>query len=319
MSNHKIDTTGIEFLTNGSILNKKSGESSIRWDDESEDAVPIVIQDSQIEKLLGESKSNMRFYNFAWLYLFFNKNAEFEKENIGFKEATLADIEYFLDKECSAREAKDLAKLIREDFRKQCIAAGALNWISISTRPMKWFKEKIFGLDQYNIRQFTNLNGLPLIQAIIDQWEARGAFKANFVSELQKKWETNIKSDHELSWLEDAKNSKSRRNLAWNELCEKHSSKFKVDHAPKSHQDVLEIFDQLVEEGISKKVFVRSLQNKLSKQKNADNGRKPKNLDILVENHSRLKRLATSWKVTEREAMDRLISEAFEKEAPSVD
>jgi hypothetical protein len=320
MNHRKIDISGIKHTANRSNKNKKPDTSSLTWDDESKDIVTIIIQDSRIEELFEERKSNMRFYNFVWLYLFFNKNADFEEESIGFKEATFADIEHFFEKECCDWEAKDLAKLIRKYFRKQCIPTDSLNWISSSTRTIKWLKEKITTFDQYNITQFININGLPLIQAILDQWEMRSSFKVNFVRELQKKWESNIKSDHELNWLEDKSHAKERRNLAWHELCEKYDSKFQVNNAPKTHQDILEIFDQLIDEGISKKAFIRSLLSKQSKQKNADNGRKPKNVEILLDNHSKLKELATYWQVPEYVAMDRLISEAFEealgKESP---
>lgn len=256
----------------------------------------------------------MRFYNFAWLYLFLDEHADFEEENIGFADSTLGDIEHFLSKECSAQEAKDLARLIRKDFRRQYIPTEILNWVSSSTRSIKWFKEKTIAIDQDNIHRLINLKEMPLIQAIIDQWDVRSSFKVNFISELQKKWETNIKSDHELRWLEEKPFAKKRRDLAWQELCKKHGSKFNANNAPKNHQDILEIFDQLKDQGLSKKEFIRSLQLKQSKQKNTDSGRKSKNLDILLENHSKLKELATIWEVTEREAMDRLIADGFEKE-----
>lgn len=313
MSNQKIDLSGIDRLSFRSKTDKKPNSSGIEFDDEKGDLTSIIIQKSHIEELFGERKSNMRFYNFVWLYLFLNENANFEEENIGVREPTLADIEYFLSKESSEREAKGLANLIREDYRKQCIPADQLNWISSSTRSIKWFKEKIDIIDQYDIHQFINLNGFPLILAIIDQWKVRSSFKKNLISEFQRTWEANIKSDHELSWLEDKSFAKERRNLAWGELSGKYGGKFKVDRVPSTYQDILEIFDQLVEEGISKKSFIRSLQNKQSKQKNIDDRRKAKNLDILLENHSKLKELATQWKVTEREAMDKLISEAFGK------
>ena len=52
----------------------------------------------------------------------------------------------------------------------------------------------------------------------------------------------------------------------------------------------------------------------MSKLKNANKSKKAKNLDILLENHPRLKKLAERWGVPECVAMDRLISEAHEKE-----
>lgn len=323
MNIQKIDVSEINKDPFRPKRNKKSDVSPITWDKGSEDVPTVIIQYDQLEELFGERMSNMRFYNFAWLYLFLVEHADFEEENIGFADSTLADIENFLTKECSAQEAKDLARFIREDFRRQYIPTETFNWVSSSTRSIKWFKEKTIAIDQDNIHRFTNLKGMPLIQAIIDQWDVRSSFKANFVSELQKKWETNIKSDHELRWLEEKPFTKERRDLAWNELCQKYSSKFKVDNSPKTHQDILEIFDQLADEGISKKEFIRSLQLKQSKQKSADKGRKDKNLGILLENHSKLKELATHWQVYEYVAMDRLISEAFEgefgKEQPSED
>ena len=323
MSNPKIDISEIKKFFDIPERNKETRTPGVAWDNDLDDMPKVIIQDSHIEELFGERKSNMRFYNFTWLYLFFNEDTEFKEENIGLKYPTLADIEQFFNKGLNKREAKNLAGRIREKFFKQCIPAETLSWASHSTRVTKWLKGKIVVFDQDNIQKFINLNGSLLIQAIIDQWEAHSSYKISLISELQKKWEANIKSDHELSWLNEAQNARARRNLAWNELCEKYGSKFNVDHVPKSHQDMLEIFDQLVDEGISKKAFIRSLQNKLSKQKNVDNGRKPKNLDILLENHSKLKELATIWEVTEREAMDRLISEAFEgefgKEQPSED
>lgn len=315
-----------KFGINDKILipnENKPASLGIDFDDEEGETIVLKIHESDIEELFKERKSNTRFYNFVWFYLFFNEDADFEEGSIGVKDATFADIEYFFDKECSDREAKKLARRIREKFVNQCIPTEALNWVSHSARVTNWFKGKIIILDRDNIHQFINLNGLPLIQAIIDQWEARSSYKIDFISDLQKKWETNIKSDHELRWLEDTKYAKTRRNLVWNEVCAKYGSKFNVDHVPKSHQDILEIFDQLADEGISKKEFIRSLQLKQSKQKNADNGRKPKNLDILLENHLKLKELATIWEVTERETMDRLIADGFEKElgkgAPSED
>lgn len=313
MDNSKIDISEIKEFFDIPERNKRARTSGTTWDNDLDDMPVVIIQDSHIEELFGERKSNMRFYNFTWLYLFFNEDTEFKEENIGLKHPTFSDIEQFFNKELNDREAKRLAGRIREEFFKQCIPAETLSWVSHSTRATNWFKGKIITFDQDKIYRFINLNGLPLAQAIIDQWEAHSSYKISLISDLQKKWEANIKSDHELSWLDEAKNAKARRNLVWNELCEKYGSKFNVDHVPKSHQDILEIFDQLVDEGISKKAFIRSLQNKLSKQKNVDNGRKPKNLDIRLENHSKLKELATHWGVTEREAMDRLISEAFEK------
>lgn len=314
MSIQKIDVSGIKKHPISSTRNKKSDVLPITWDNESEDVPTVIIRYDQLEKLFGERVSNMRFYNFAWLYLFLDEHADFEEENIGFADSTLGDIEHFLSKECGVQEAKDLARLIREDFRRQYIPTEILNWVSSSTRSIKWFKEKIITIDQDNIRRLINLKGMPLIQATIDQWDVRSSFKVNFVSELKKKWEANIKSDHELRWLEEKPFTKERRDLAWHELCRKYGSKFKANNAPKTSQDILEIFDQLADDGISKKEFIRSLQLKQSKQKNADNGRKPKNLDILLENHSKLKELATIWEVTEREAMDRLIADGFEKE-----
>ncbi|AVO56099.1 hypothetical protein [Ectopseudomonas mendocina] len=314
MSNPKIDTSEIKKFFNIPERNKESCTPGFTWDNDSDDMPMVTIHGSNVEELFKERKINTRFYNFAWLHLFFNEHANFDEENIGFADSTLADIGNFLNEECNAQEAKDLARMIREDFRRQYIPTETLNWISSATRAIKWFKEKIITIDQDNIHRFINLNGMPLIQAIIDQWGVRSSFKVDFVSELRKRWEANIKSDHALRWLEEKPFAKERRDLAWYELCKKYGSKFKANNAPKTHQDILEIFDQLADEGISKKEFIRSLQLKQSKQKNVDNGRKPKNLDILLKNHSKLKELATIWEVTEREAMDRLISEAFEEE-----
>lgn len=314
MSKPKIDISEIKNHPNISKRNKASCTPGCTFDNHPDDIPMITIHGRNIEELFKERKINTRFYNFAWIYLFVNEHTNFDEENIGFADSTLADIGNFLNEECSAQEAKDLARMIREDFRRQYTPTETLNWVSSSTRAIKWFKEKITTIDQNNIHRFTNLNGMPLTQAIVDQWDVRSSFKADFISELQKKWEANIKSDHELRWLEEKAFAKERRDLAWHELCKKYGSKFKADNAPKTHQDILEVFDQLADEGISKKEFIRKLQLKQSKQKNSDNGRKPKNLDILHKNHSKLKELATHWKVTEREAMDRLIADGFEKE-----
>lgn len=321
MSKSKIDVSGIKNHRYILERNKQSHTPSIKFDNEPEDVVVTTSQDSYNEELFGERESNMRFYNFVWLYLFLKENADFEEENIGIKESTLADIERFFQEECSDQEAQNLARFIREDFRTQHIPTETINWLSRSTRTIKWIKGKIAIFDQDNIHQFTNLNGLPLIHATLDQWNARSSLKVKLIGELQKKWEANIKTDHELSWLEETSHAKARRSLAWNELCEKYGSKFNADRVPSTHQDILEIFDQLVDEGVSKKKIIRSLQNEKNKQKNIDDGRKPKNLGILLVNHAKLKELADLWQVPEYAAMDRLISDTFEnelgKEAPT--
>ncbi|EMO2021460.1 hypothetical protein DY966_02405 [Pseudomonas aeruginosa] len=321
MSKPKIDVSGIKKHQPFPETNKQSRISSIKFDNESEDVIFTTTQDSYNEELFGERESNMRFYNFVWLYLFLRENADFEEENIGIKESTLADIEHFFQKKCSDRDAQKLARFIRKEFRIQHIPIETTDWISRSTRATKWIKGKIAIFDQDNIQQFTNLNGLSLIHATLDQWDARSSLKVKLISEFQKKWEANIKTDHELSWLEETSHAKARRSLAWNKLCEDYGSTFNADRVPSTHQDILEIFDQLVDEGFSKKKFIRGLQKENNKQKNIDDGRKPKNLGILLVNHAKLKELADLWQVPEYAAMDRLISDTFKnelgKEAPT--
>lgn len=118
-------------------------------------------------------------------------------------------------------------------------------------------------------------------------------------------------TDVQLNWLEQQPLAEMRKTLAWEELCLHYQDKFNVNYPPKKLNDILEIFDQLEDHRVSKKEFIKRLQNKLSKQKSADQGKKPKNLDILLSNHKKLKDLAIYWGCTEATAMDRLISEAF--------
>ncbi|MFV3385591.1 hypothetical protein ACNFCJ_09100 [Pseudomonas sp. NY15364] len=271
-------------------------------------------QDNYLEDLFKARTSNMRLFNFAWLFLKFKEDAKFEEFNFGTKESTLDDIESFmLDVLTSHTIASALAEEILREFNRRAVQPEKLTW-AIGPRTSRWIKNKITPFDRYQIKRLPNISGPQLTQAIFDFMDADLSAKIAHLEELKTQWDQNLKTDHHLKWLDDKVHGKERRELAWAALCEKYPDRFNVVRAPSKHQDFLEIFDQLAEEGVSKRDFIKSLKGKESKLKTANKGRKAKNLDILLENHPRLKKLAEHWAVPECIALDRLISEAHEKE-----
>lgn len=276
---------------------------------------------SYVEELFNFPENNMRFYNFAWLHLKFTEEANFNKENFGHTEQATKDIEKFMRK-LSEREEDRITHEIIKLFHKRAVHPEHLAWMKQS-RAMKWVKGKLPQFDQQKIQRLPNAFGFTAIQSIFDYMDAGITAKIAHLNGLKTQWDHNLKTDHYLKWLDDKVHGKERRELAWAVICDKYPDRFNVVHTPSKYQDFLEIFDQLAEEGISKQDFIKSLKGKESKLKTANKGRKAKNLDILLENHTRLKKLANHWGVTERETMDRLIADGFEKElgkgAPSED
>lgn len=271
-------------------------------------------QDNYLEDLFKARTSNMRLFNFAWLFLQFKEDAKFEEFNFEKKESTLDDIESFmLDVLTSHKIASALAEEILREFNRRAVHPEKLTW-AIGPRTSRWIKNKITPFDRYQIKRLPNISGPQLTQAIFDFMDADLSAKIAHLEELKTQWDQNLKTDHHLKWLDDKVHGKERRELAWAALCDKYPDRFNVVRAPSKHQDFLEIFDQLAEEGVSKRDFIKSLKGKESKLKTANKGRKAKNLDILLENHPRLKKLAEHWAVPECIALDRLISEAHEKE-----
>lgn len=269
---------------------------------------------SFVEELFNFPESNIRFYNFAWLHLKFSKEANFNKENFGHPEETTKDIGKFM-RNLSEREESRIAHEILKLFHKRAVHPEHLAWMKQS-RAMKWVKGKLHQFDQQEIQRFPNAVGFIAIQSIFDYMDAGITAKIAQLNGLKAQWDQNLKTDRHLTWLDDKEHGKERRELAWTVLCEKFPDRFNVVRTPNKYQDFLEILDQLAEaeEGVSKENFAKSLKRKVSKLQNANKGKKAKNLDILLENHPRLKRLADHWKVQQCEAMDRLISEAHDKE-----
>jgi len=278
---------------------------------------------SYVEELFNLPENNMRFYNFAWLHLKFTEEASFNKESFGVPEQVTKDIGKFMRK-LSEREESRIAHEILKLFHKRAVHPEHLAWMNQS-RAMKWVKGKLPQFDQQEIQRLPNAVGFIAIQSIFDYMDAGITAKIAHLNELKAQWDQNLKADRHLKWLNDKEHDKERRELAWTVLCEKFPDRFNVVRTPSKYQDFLEILDQLAEaeEGVSKENFAKSLKRKVSKLKTANKGRKAKNLDILLENHTRLKKLANHWGVPECVAMDRLISEAFEgelgKEQPSED
>ena len=282
--------------------------------DNEEYEVAANRQDNYLEDLFKARTSNMRLFNFAWLFLKLKEDAKFEEFNFGKKESTLDDIESFmLDVLTSHKIASALAEEILRELNRRADQPQKLTW-AIGPRTSRWIKNKITPFDRYQIKRLPNISGPQLTQAIFDFMDADLSAKIAHLEELKTQWDQNLKTDHHLKWLDDKVHGKERRELAWAALCEKYPDRFNVVRAPSKHQDFLEIFDQLAEEGVSKRDFIKSLKGKESKLKTANKGRKAKNLDILLENHPRLKKLAEHWAVPECIALDRLISEAHEKE-----
>ena len=269
---------------------------------------------SYIEELFNLPENNMRFYNFAWLHLKFTEEANFNKENFGHPEHTTKDIGKFMRK-LSEREESRIANETLKLFHKRAVHPEYLTWMK-QPRAMKWIKGKLPQFDQQEIQRLPNAVGFIAIQSIFDYMEAGITAKIAHLNELKAQWDQNLKADRHLKWLDDKEHGKECRELAWTVLCEKFPNRFNVVRSPSKYQDFLEIFDQFTEavEGVSKENLAKSLKAKVSKLKNANKGRKAKNLDILLENHPRLKKLAEHWAVPECIALDRLISEAHEKE-----
>lgn len=271
-------------------------------------------EDKYLKYLFKARTSNMRLYNFAWLYLQFKEDAKFEEFNFGIKENTLDDIESFmLDVLTNDKDASTLAGEILREFNRRAVQPEKLTW-AFGPRTSRWVKNKISPFDRYRVKRLPNISGPQLTQAIFDFMEADLSSKTAHLDELKTQWEQNLKTDHHLKWLDDKEHDKERRELAWAVICEKFPDRFNVVRPPSKYQDFLEIFDQLAEEGISKRDFIKSLKVKVSKLKTANEKKKAKNLDILLENHPRLKKLAEAWEMPECKVMDTLISDAHEKE-----
>lgn len=267
-----------------------------------------------LEELFDHPESNIRFYNFVWLHLKFTEEAKFNKENLGHPEHTTQDISKFMRK-LDERKERNISREIIKLFHKRTVHPEHLAWMKQS-RAMKWIKGKLPQFDPQEIQRFPNAVGFIAIQSIFDYMDAGITAKIAHLNELKAQWDQNLKADRHLKWLDDKEHGKEYRELAWTVLCEKFPNRFNVVRPPSKYQDFLEIFDQFTEavEGVSKENLAKSLKAKVSKLKNANKSKKAKNLDILLENHPRLKRLAERWGVPECVAMDRLISEAHEKE-----
>lgn len=291
--------------------------------DNEEYEVAANRQDNYLEDLFKARTSNMRLFNFAWLFLKFKEDAKFEEFNFGTKESTLDDIESFmLDVLTSHKIASALAEEILREFNRRAVQPEKLTW-AIGPRTSRWIKNKITPFDRYQIKRLPNISGPQLTQAIFDFMDADLSAKIAHLEELKTQWDQNLKTDHHLKWLDDKEHGKERRELAWAVICEKFPDRFNVVRPPSKYQDFLEIFDQLAEEGISKRDFIKSLKGKVSKLKTANEKKKAKNLDILIDNHRCLKALAEAWGMSESKVMDTLIFEAhqkeFEKKQPSKD
>lgn len=291
---------------------KQAGKGIVFDNEEYE--VAANRQDDYLEYLFKARSSNMRLYNFAWLYLQFKEDARFEEFNFGMKESTLDDIESFmLDVLSNDKEASALAEEILHEFNRRAVQPEKLNW-TFEPRASKWIKNKISPFDRYRVKRLPNISAPQLTQAIFDFMEADLSSKIAHLNELKTQWDQNLKTDHHLKWLDDKEHGKERRELAWAVICEKFPDRFNVVRPPSKYQDFLEIFDQLAEEGISKRDFIKSLKGKVSKLKTANAKKKAKNLDILIDNHRCLKALAEAWGMSESKVMDTLISEAHQKE-----
>ncbi|WP_322981252.1 hypothetical protein [Pseudomonas sp. C11] len=268
---------------------------------------------SFVEELFNFPESNIRFYNFAWLHLKFTKETNFDKENFGHTEQAIKDIGRFMRKLSEREEGRTASEIINL-FHRRTAHPEHLDWMKQS-RVMKWIKGKLPQFDQHDIQRLPNASGFIAIQSIFDYMDASAHTKLALLADLKTKWENNLKTDQELNWLiEEEEHIKRRRQLAWNYIIQNCQGLFRFDRIPSKHEDILEIFDQLTENGISKHSVIKKLKRHEGKEKSVAMGRKDKNLGILLENHKRLKELAAHWQLTERETMDRLIANGFEKE-----
>lgn len=219
-------------------INSRLKEESIKQSgmgiiiDNEEYEVVTCRQDNYLEELFNARTSDMRLYNFAWLYLQFKEDAKFEEFNFGIKESTLDDIKSFmLDVLTNDKDASALAERILRAFNRRSVQPEKLNW-AFEPRTSKWIKNKITPFDRYLVKRLPNISSQQLIQAIFDFMETDLSSKIAHLDELKTQWDQNLKTDNHLKWLNDKEHGKERRELAWTVICEKFPDCFKVVRPP---------------------------------------------------------------------------------------
>jgi hypothetical protein len=314
-----------QVFQNGEITHTPQNQSEygtgLKFDYEA-DYIDLDIfyeQELPIEKLFGEKKSNLRFYTFVWLRLFYFESARFNEKNAGIKERMLDDItQYFkiLNTPKAIRSSKSvehydmLINDIVELFRSETPAQEQTLWIRNSNRSKSWIARKIKSLDNLSLYRLPNLTGYEQIQAIIDLWDYPTADKASTLETWKTQWRTNLKTDFKVKWLNETEHAKRRRLGFWNYVCEKHSDAFSVDHEPKSHDDVLEICDQLAEAGVDRSKIIKALQ-KLEREAGAESASKREqiNVSLLPETIQHLSVLSEIFGLKRQYTVEKLIND----------
>lgn len=291
--------------------------------DRQTDHIDLDIFDKQtlcFEKAFGEKQSNLRFYTFVWLQLFYFEGADFNETNAGIRERMLEDISQFfkslntpkvIRNSKSADQDERLITDIIMLYRSRAYAQEKTLWIKSSTRSKNWIARKLKNLDHLSLYKLPNLSGHELSQAIIDQWDYPIADKISSLDSWATQWRKNLKADAEAKWLNVPEHAKTRRSEFWNYVCEKHADIFSVDQEPKSHDDVLEIFDQLAEAGVGKTKIISDLK-KLEREASPEKAptRSQINVALLPDTIEKLAALSEHFELLRQYTVEKIIKDA---------
>lgn len=301
-----------------------TGHTGIIFDDPFDQPERVIFTEIElpIEKLFGEKQSNLRFYTFVWLELFYFERAKFKEENAGIKERMLEDITNFFNSRRFAIKisiGNEIDEDNKEDFIKNIVSLYTSRaphqektfWIKSTNRSKNWLSQKTKQLDRNNISSLPNLVGYELILAIVDFWDHPVTAKTEALSIWQKQWNEIIKSDYQVKWLDEHDHAKARRAEFWNYISEKHTDKLQISHPPKNHEDVLGIFDQLHESGVDRKKIIQQLK-KIEDDANKEPAvkRQQKNFSLWPETLKKLFELVEDSGLNIQDTVDKLICDA---------